>query len=249
MSSSFSTLSERSLTTIILRRVGGQAKLVLESHPNLETLVLDRIDLSLEGIPETMANLKRLEIRQVSRQLLPVLNLPMPQLNSLHIESSPYALGAEFDSLRSKSSGNLTSLILRGTPMRNPTHVIELLKANPLLITFELSNVETGAVRVVEALGAYDSGLDQMPSDPAEAICPLLTHLDFAECNDMQTGPLVRLTRMRNGLAAPSYVRRIESLAVNGCQKLEPEWLPWFSSNIENFQYAFMSKRAASYRR
>ncbi|KAJ2919143.1 hypothetical protein MD484_g1202, partial [Candolleomyces efflorescens] len=247
--SSFATLAERSLTTIILRRATGQAKFILESHPNLETLVLERIDLPLGGIPETMGNLKRLEIRQVTRQLLPILNISMPQLNSLQIESSPYALGAEFDSLRTKSSGALTSLILRGTPMRNPSHVIELLKASPLLTTFELSSVEAGAVRVVEALGAYDSEMKQMPSDPSEAICPLLAHLDFSECSDMQTGPLVRLTRMRNGLAAPSYVRRIESLAVNGCQKLEPEWLPWFSSNIENFQYTYMNKRAASYRR
>ncbi|RXW24425.1 hypothetical protein EST38_g1422 [Candolleomyces aberdarensis] len=245
---SFSTLSERSLTSIVLRRVTGHAKLILESHPNLETLVLDRVELPLGGIPETMSDLKQLEIRQISRQMLPILNLPMPQLNSLHIESSPYTLSADFDSLRTKSSGNLTTLILRGMPMGDPTRVIELLKANPLLATFELSSIHAGAVRVVEALGAYDSDSDQMPSDPSEAICPLLTHLDFSDCNDMRTGPLVRLTRMRNGLAAPSFFRRIESLIVNRCEKLEPEWNPWFSSNIDNFRYIYANNRAG-YRR
>ncbi|KAJ2929772.1 hypothetical protein H1R20_g7329, partial [Candolleomyces eurysporus] len=240
---SFSALSERSLTTIILRRVTGHAKLILESHPNLETLVLDRAELPLGGIPETMPYLKQLEIRQISRQMLPILNLPMPQLNSLHIESSPYTLSADFDSLRTKSSGKLTTLILKGMPMGDPTQVIELLKANPLLATFELSSIHAGAVRVVEALGAYDSDSDQMPSDPSEAICPLLTHLDFSDCNDMRTGPLVRLTRMRNGLAAPSFFRRIESLIVNRCEKLEPEWNPWFSSNIDNFRFIYSNNR------
>jgi len=106
-------------------------------------------------------------------------------------------------------------------------------------------------------------------------LCPALTHLNLSASPDLRTGPLVRLVRGRlppapiftaddappNAVdpdasaiivdepqSGPIRCARILGLTLDGCERIEADWLPWFRKHVPVVSCLFNSKKKAVWR-
>ena len=245
------------LLSLCLQRAVGSVILNLESHTALQRLVLNQNDglVLSEKLPDELPDFQHMELRHVTRPYLSLLHIAMPRLETLHIDGSPFSLGVAFDSLRTKSSGHLTKIVLTSTPLSEPEKLVELLRENPSISHLQLSRIGAGVSLVVEALEPLTDSPTQA-SDSADRgapflgpMCPLLTHLDISHCPDIRTGPLVRLIKARN-LAGQSEdgLTAVQTLLVDGCPQIDADWLPWFRANVQSFSCVAWSKKMGKVR-
>jgi len=120
-----------------------------------------------------------------------------------------------------------------------------LLSGSADLETLKLNHIGDAVQEIVERLSS------------SSTICPNLQHLDLSFCPDITTSPLHRLVKDR--LAASQVegtdqsealpVKALVSLRVDGCPKIEAELIPWFRSRLKEFSCAYMTRKAASYKR
>jgi len=120
---------------------------------------------------------------------------------------------------------------------------------------------------VVEALAtplhnATDTSNGDSVALPPIFLCPHLAHVNFSNCPDIQTGPLLRLVKSRltpltttteaaneeDAQVIPTLAQ-IESIVVDGCPQIEPNALPWLRANVRMVSCVYMTKKAATWKR
>jgi hypothetical protein len=249
-------LSEKSIFTLSLHDVQAPQALRLRIPQTLVTFDVDMPGMWLDELPSELPDLRHLKLRQANLWADDCLAVAMPHLETLEVDGSSGNISPSLVHLRSKSSGNLTSLTLKaiGLSSRDSENLIALLRNNPLIATLQLPR-NPGMVAVVEALTLSsqpktppEHSPDSSDSEPPTVLCPMLTQLDLSYCNGMKTGPLVQLIRDRTTLAAADNAQKITSLILDGCDTLDVAWLPWFRSNIEKFSCALWTKKSGKFR-
>ncbi|CAK5284158.1 unnamed protein product [Mycena citricolor] len=118
----------------------------------------------------------------------------------------------------------------------------KLLEATPLLHTLRLTRLE--AVNgILESLGRRSETV----------LCPALLNLDVSHCADVRTGPIITLLKLRNPPLASndsdSVTSRIQTIAADGCPKIEAACIPWISAQVQAFTCIYLDKKAASWKR
>lgn len=247
-------MSEKNILTLSLHSVEGPGAHRIKLPQTLESFDVDKPAMWIDELPSEFPNLRHLKMRRASLWIEDFLTVPMPRLESLEIEGCSGNISSALAYLGSNSSGLLTSLVLKSIPLSSQdcAHLIALLRTNPSITTLHLSRSQ-GLVSVVEALASpsQPSKPQDPPTDSAEQptiLCPMLTHLDLSHCNGMTTGPLVQLIRHRTALAAAGNGKKISSLIVDGCDQLDVAWLPWFRSNVEQFNCTLWTKKSGKFR-
>jgi F-box/TPR repeat protein Pof3 len=121
----------------------------------------------------------------------------------------------------------------------------DLLALSPRLRTLRLSEIYSGVKPVIRWLGTSREG--------SSVPCPRLKHINFSNCADITTSPLVALVKGR--LVDPETVDQadpktpIATLIVDGCPLVEAEAIPWFRQRVRTFSCQYMSKKQANYKR
>ena len=257
MPTSLLDLSEKSILTLSLHGVQAPQALRLRIPHTLVTFDVDMPGMWLDELPSELPDLRHLKLRRANLWADDCLAVAMPQLETLEVDGSSGNISPALVHLRTKSSGHLTSLILKaiGLSSRDGEHLVALLRSNPLIATLQLPR-NPGMVTVVEARALPskpkptppEQAPDSSGSERPTVLCPMLTQLDLSYCNGMRTGPLVQLIRDRTALATTDNVQKITSLILDGCDTLDVEWLPWFRENVEKFSCALWTKKSGKFR-
>ncbi|KAG7088347.1 hypothetical protein E1B28_012351 [Marasmius oreades] len=220
---------------------------LLASNPHLEALCLDTTFAEFWKTPTTVISLPYLTTLEIC--CLPQLFrfLTFPTLAVLRIKKNAN-IDMIIQSLVENGTGLLTEISVISCAVSNALF-LQLLSMNPLLQSLVLNHLAYTANPVLEALA---------PPSQAGALCPALTHVDFSNCPDVQTGPLARLVKSRLAIEkettpeGESSVRRpapIDVIKVDGCPRIDAEFIPWFRQRVQTFSCIYMTKKAASWKR
>lgn len=237
----------------------------LVANPMLQTLILDTIPNLQPHTPDsplTMHHVTRLEVSGLpggsSATLLQLVGFPA--LQELSMARLTTGVDLLFDNLRAGTGVHITRLSLVLCRVTT-SHFLDFLKLANRLESLTLTHLPNTANPVVEALTTPTS-------DPL--MCPALKHLNVAHCSDVQTGPLLRLVKSRLQRAQegvlesaasgsteedrvdippPPVVPQIASLIVDGCPRIEAEFLPWFRKVVPIFSCVYETKKASGWRR
>ncbi|KAF5339016.1 hypothetical protein D9611_008810 [Ephemerocybe angulata] len=241
-------LLEGSIVTLSLSRMSFPSSGVQLSG-SLESLVLDSTDgPAFKELPDELPDMHHLTLRQMGKHTLSLLLVKMPYLTSLRLHDCSSIKSEHLESLGKKSSGHLTTLVLDSVAIDSPKHLVNFLRSNPQLTTLELTRMH-GVVAVIEALASTENPSDSSEAEPVQAMCPKLNHLNLSNCQELGTGPIFRLIKSRNGASAPvDDVEKISALILDGCEKIEAEWLPWFRKHVGRFSCVYWTKKSGRYR-
>jgi hypothetical protein len=135
-----------------------------------------------------------------------------------------------------------------------PDSLYPFLRGLSSLETLQLSDIADAAKHFMNALTT--------PLDEA-VVCPSLTHLDLSGCQDLQSGPLLRLIKARlpehpketssecaADTAEVPHIARISTLNIDRCPLIDVETLPWIRSKIPHVSSCVhATKKQASWRR
>ncbi|KAL0580631.1 hypothetical protein V5O48_001361 [Marasmius crinis-equi] len=246
-------MSTNSLTHLTLRRVtpcrATELLNLLSANPQLQELYLEG---SFTFQPHTapaskifLLNLTTLEAC-CQPQLFRFLFLPALEVFRFRRSTD---INIIINSLVASSTTSLTEISIVSCAVSTPL-ILQLLGMNPLLTTLVLNHLASTSNAVVEALVA--------PSQTSP-LCPALTHLDVSYCPDVGTGPLSRLVKNRRAVAdeeTPSTSETssqrpaaLQTIRVDGCPGIDPDFLPWFRQRVPSFSCVYMSKKDASWKR
>ncbi|KAI0697265.1 hypothetical protein BC835DRAFT_1413788 [Cytidiella melzeri] len=185
-------------------------------------------------------------------QILP--RLVLPNLRSLKLERSGNTLDRSLRRLlESKSVSRLESLVINTGHILDQEMLVQLLNAATELNAIHLRWI-SGLDAVIEALAGVDSATRE--TNGAGLICPKLTSVDFSRCPDVRDGPIVRLVKARSRssvLALPEdqspTIAKLESLAIDGCEKIDPSILPWLRQQVPHVSCKYATKKQAHWKR
>jgi F-box/TPR repeat protein Pof3 len=215
----------------------------MEANPLLETVISDRV--STRFVTESATTVSSFEflssfaidLRSVRIGSLQEISFPSLQSLSLSYGSNIDTL---IEALRNRGI-NLTEFRISRCPV-SPSALINFLRNMPLLRTIEISSVTNTANMVVEALASSVASSSEDADIRSQTfICPALTHLDFSYCDDVMTGPLIRLVKSRLFTLTTTHAP-ITSLIVDGCTHIDVDALPWFRSKVASFSCIYGSK-------
>lgn len=244
----------KSLTLRNVRHLSSNTPItcVIEANPLLETLVLDFSSFMAprhnREVALDFSYLTRLELAGSMGDAQCILRAKMPQLQVLILQGLCTPLDDGLQSLTRHGSVHLTDVILRRCSVANSNYLISFLESLPLLKNLELSYTTNVAHNLLQALAPEPSLHNSSTAtvDQNTLMCPSLTHLNISHCPEVKTGPLVRLVKSRQ---AQPQMTRIMSLTVDGCDHVEADWLKWFREKVPIFSCAYLTKKAAKYRR
>lgn len=227
---------------------------LLEAAASVEVLLLYGIKARLSN-DLALLHLTHLDIRGMSALSLPLSNLP--ELRILRLEGG--FIADQFLGVVEKTSPYLTEFALRSCVV-SPAFVIAVLAKSRELQTLEICNSE--ASQVAEFLAATDpfpssesKNSSVLPTLPSVR-CPNLTRINFSQCDDVQTGPIVRMIKARlppstavdspgttalQPLLAP--IRKITTLIIDECPNVDSAWLPWIRQNVRSVSCVYNKKR------
>ncbi|KAK1232819.1 hypothetical protein PQX77_004045 [Marasmius sp. AFHP31] len=241
-------LTSTSLTHLTLRRTTGfhsrEVSALLATNPDLQELCLDLILTETRVPPSSRISLPNLKTLEASNPPQLLQYLSVPALTVVRVRQS-MNLDRFLTSLIQNNTTLLTELSIVSCATSTPI-VLELLRMNPSLDTLVLNSLST-ANPVVEAIAS-------------STLCPALTHIDVSHCSDVQTGPLHRLVKSRlvvevdgetssgEGTSSQRPVP-IDTIRVDGCPRLEAEFIPWFRERVRTFSCVYMTRKAASWKR
>lgn len=242
---------------------------LLSRNTHLEELILQFSPLqSLEPDPPArqlpaqihLQHLTSLELRGYDRLAYGVLSsLALPNLRSVKF----IRLGSLLDSCLQHvlAGGCIPKLesfeILYGDPDKEIiVRLLELATALKSLRLVHMANIAP----VLEALAR--------PPRPApegngtiNMICPQLTSVDLSGSPEVSDGPIVRLVKGRNPNISPtageeaatstdsSAVVRLHMLAIDGCEKISPDIVPWLRQQVPRVSCVYATKQQARWKR
>jgi F-box/TPR repeat protein Pof3 len=219
----------------------------MEVNPLLETVVTDRVSTrfvtespttasSFEFLTSLAIDLRSVWIGSLQEKLFPSIQ----RLSLSYGSNSDTLIGT----LRNQGI-NLTEFRISRCPV-SPSVLIDFLRNMTLLRTIEISFVTNTANTVIEALASPVASSLNSPEDADNRsqtfICPALTHLNFSHCDDVMTGPLIRLVKSRLIFTLHAITAThapITSLIVDGCPLVEVDALPWFRSKVASFSCVY----------
>ncbi|KAF9468497.1 hypothetical protein BDZ94DRAFT_1208576 [Collybia nuda] len=222
-------------------------------------LVVDTQSFSLPSLDAVveLPNLVHLELAGAG--LLNITNrLALPKLQKLRLCRGSLVLDTVLHNIRPARLLELSII----QSLVSPSCLIDFLRKATSLERLELSHLSGTTNEVVEALSApfrYSSSTRNVAESSATAglMCPLLAHINVSYSPDIQTGPLVRLIRSRlpqpdsqaAELSPTVSDQKLLSLQADGCELIDPEWIPWFRNNLQKFSCIYKTKKSASWKR
>ncbi|TFK55738.1 hypothetical protein OE88DRAFT_654163 [Heliocybe sulcata] len=237
------------------------------AEPGKAHLFASGADVDLTGFP--LPCLRSLEIGNfdVWSDLFFVV-ISAPSLESLKLTALRSRQDAVLHKLKMDGIPHLRELRIQKCSV-SPTTILRTLQHADALETLELSHmgdVSVGARMggdinvIIEALADGPQGGD------ASLLCPSLQHLNVSNSPDVKTGPLIRLVKAHlagdnksaesqapqsqtSGEDGKPKIKPLQSLIMDGCPLIDSETLPWFRSKVPLLSCAYMSKKAAGYKR
>jgi hypothetical protein len=211
---------------------------MLRTNPLLECVILETVCFfALEpfSIPSSSPaiHLPALTRLEMIGKLPPLVytNTFFPALQALVIKDQASIYRDLFDA---RNMNSLRELRIQRCGV--PDSLYPFLRGLSSLETLQLSDIADAAKHFMNALTT--------PLNEA-VVCPSLTHLDFSGCQDLQSGPLIRLIKARlpehsketssecdADNAEVPHVARISTLNIDRCPLIDVETLPWIRSTI-----------------
>ncbi|KAI0056085.1 hypothetical protein BV25DRAFT_1832541 [Artomyces pyxidatus] len=253
---------------------------LLEKNLSLESLILHfqlnvpfpvpRVETAASLI---MARLRFLELTGLTGLTAVLDGLHLPALETLHLHTQPDAtrvLAAIIEDTQNNVRG-LTELSIRSCSVDRVILSRFLIHADSLQ-RLELSNGAFSIDKTVEVLTKPPAEMcTEFNREAAECAavpiaCPALTDVNLSNCEDLRSGPLVRMVSARRALsvsvtsadgdvapdakALPPYpVAPLKTLRVDGCPRIEADTLPWLRSVVPVFSCRYSTKQQAKARR
>ncbi|KIY72013.1 hypothetical protein CYLTODRAFT_486791 [Cylindrobasidium torrendii FP15055 ss-10] len=228
----------------------------IRGAPDIETLAFNTpligvLDPTNEQTPALV--LPRVESFRIERVNADVLSLftvfQFPVLRELSIVQSPPALDAALSALETTA---LVSLTLDSCIV-DADAILGLIRASPELETLALRRLVNGVINPV---------LETLIAESAQGVGRAIRNLDASGCQDLRTGPIMRLVSQKETALAqveketdtvddpPAQpVPVLDSLRVSGCPLFESGQLPWLRQRIKLVECVYMTKKAAKARR
>ncbi|KAL0069826.1 hypothetical protein AAF712_003096 [Marasmius tenuissimus] len=240
-------LTSTSLTHLTLRRTTGchsrDLPALLAANPDLQELCVDVILAETRAPPSSRIALPNLKTLEACSPTQIFQCLSAPALTVVRVRQS-MNIDPFLTNLIQNNTTLLTELSIMSCGAATPI-VLELLRMNPSLNTLVLNLASANPV--VEALAS-------------STLCPALTHIDVSHCPDIQTGPLHRLVKSRLAVEVDSETLSgegtssqrpapIDTIRVDGCPRIESDFIPWFRQRVPTFSCVYMTKKAASWKR
>ncbi|RDB18023.1 F-box/TPR repeat protein pof3 [Hypsizygus marmoreus] len=187
-------------------------------------------------------------------------NMVLPAVQVLQIHGAGGSLDRAFSRL-TEGPRNLKQLVV-GKCSITPSILTTFLRKTPSLIDLQLLKLSNVANYVVEALAtpvvdAQATSASNPATEASGMLCPSLMHFNVSDSPDVKTGPLVRLVKSRlHALSSPVTdaepsiaCAKIMSLAFNGCDQVDADWIPWFRTNVESVSCIYNTKKKAAWKR
>ncbi|KAG6890594.1 hypothetical protein C0995_006570 [Termitomyces sp. Mi166 len=248
----------------------------LEANPGLETVnILDHFYYICPAQP--LLRLSHLTHLELMGSWAPSLLefLVAPNLKTLIIRASSHTLDLAFKRMiANKGAVHLTHLVVDRCSI--DANVINRLLQNATHLThLQLNSLSKGAHIVMDALAGpiLSPSKDKMIIMPAGTIgtpiiCPALTHIDISQSQDVLTGPLIRLVKLRISAAEavaaweegvqgngdhpdatpPPKCARIMSLIMDQCSQIDAAWLPWLRKHVQTVSCVYETKQKSHWR-
>lgn len=239
----------------------------LEANPNLEHLIIESCYISSPptvSSDRTSLPLSKLSHLQVEGAGASVIleRLSFQHLQVLCVRRATGSLDRGLDDVKGRGLTNLTELCVSRCAV-TPSILLSLLRHTLLLEKLELSYLSNTVNQVIDAMTSLfpissTSGLALENSGGIQVttMCPSLAHLNISYSPDIKTGPLVRLIRSRLPNAEGTScdvnthsITKLDSLTVDGCPLIDPDWLPWFRKHVQAFSCVFLTKKNAAWKR
>ncbi|PFH54112.1 hypothetical protein AMATHDRAFT_45126 [Amanita thiersii Skay4041] len=241
-----SSIASTNLRSISLKQCWHEPRHILsllEYQPLLETLFAEEPNRGMVMSWSPHVTLKHVHLTHLELTaciFLPLDKLIAPNLRVLRISRTSLPLDLGFHHLGSLNLKYFEELSL-STSHCDSLALLLFLRSVPTLKTLEITRTASIVGPIIEALG--EPNLDETP------LCPRLQHVNVSHSPNIRTSVLVRLVKSRlqsdqNGIVTP-----IESLRMDGCPRIAPEFLPWFRENVPTLSCTYLSKKAASYKR
>jgi F-box/TPR repeat protein Pof3 len=255
------------LVSLVIRQVvSGRPDLilaVLEANPKLERLIVDSTYVEATeaalASPIRLPRLTHLESCGTKDTMALLYNLvDCPSLQKLILSRHRLQSGVFVHVLETP----LTELRIHRCGVAAST-LIPFLRLSSSLETLELSHLSGVANEVAEALAAV-AGDSTTTIERGSPMCPSLAYIDFSHCDDLKSGPLVRLVKSRlhpvsaeksssvaeeNQAPLVPAAAQISTLIVDGCPLVDSSVLPWLRSKVQTFSCVYMTKKAAAWKR
>ncbi len=223
---------------------------LLEAISSVEVLLLYDIKARLSN-DLALLHLTHLDIRGMSALSLPLSNLP--ELRILRLEGG--FIADQFLDVVEKTSPHLTELALRSCVV-SPVFVIAVLAKSQELQTLEICNSEAGQVaEFLATIRPLSSESENSLATVPSVQCPNLTRINFSQCDDVQTGPIVRMIKARlppstatdspdDTTVQPSSapIQKIATLIMDECPNVDSAWLPWIRQNVRSVSCVYVKK-------
>ncbi|KAF9032950.1 hypothetical protein BJ165DRAFT_1357622 [Panaeolus papilionaceus] len=146
----------------------------------------------------------------------------------------------------------LTELTLNGTPI-GAGNLLRILSTSPELRKLEICRRDN---LINDVLTHLSTPLLEAPGSTTATstpniLCPLLTDVNFSHCKDVRTGPLVKFIKSRHpeyitseGSTSSAVIKPVQSLVVDGCDLVDPEWIEWMRTKVPRVSCIYMKKTA-----
>ncbi|KAH0586239.1 hypothetical protein H2248_007491 [Termitomyces sp. 'cryptogamus'] len=248
----------------------------LEANPGLVTVkILDHFNYICSAqSPLRLSHLTHLELTGSWAPSL-LESLVAPNLKTLIIKASSHTLNLAFKRMiANEGAANLTHLVIDRCSI--DSSVINYFLQNAEHLThLQLNSLSKCANTVMDALAGSISPSKGKPTptpvvmftdtNRAPILCPALTHIDVSQSQDVLTGPLIRLVKLRISgaaatwegasgindnpdLALPPKCARIKSLNLDQCSQIDAAWLPWLRQNVQIVSCVYETKQKSHWR-
>ncbi|EIN12876.1 hypothetical protein PUNSTDRAFT_59999 [Punctularia strigosozonata HHB-11173 SS5] len=234
---------------------------VLHRNPYMETLVVDLSSGSTvdayfheeDGLLVELPNLAHLELANVHLGAIDIIRwLRLSKLQVLRLDAIRDIVDNFLSFLTTVHGTNSLTTLRLARCIWTAEALKALVAACPDMETLEVTAFAGEDINnVVESLAPAGT------SEVRLSRWPLLKNLDFSGNPRLRTGPLIKLVKARlpltsqNGSSTENSTSRtcditpIQSLNVNGCDRIEAESLPWFRSVVKAFSCVYMTRKQA----
>ncbi|PPQ73577.1 hypothetical protein CVT24_007463 [Panaeolus cyanescens] len=228
---------------------------IVSCASNLQTLQLEFSKITQLVTPADvpsliLPNLSTLHLRCLRSNMFASTDLPSLRILRLY-DIVDSVLLARLDAW--SHSIKLTELALTGTPIQPPA-LLRILQASTELQKLEVCKRDNLMNDILTQLSGpapptSTQNLTSSTSVSVPVMCPLLTDVNFSDCKDVRTGPLVKFIKSRHPefispeiASSGTVVKPVQSLVINGCHLVDAEWLEWMRTKVPRVSCIYMKK-------
>jgi hypothetical protein len=223
---------------------------ILRTTPQIESIRLKAVVFGTMELPSDHSNIVNPPILNYLTTLVldnalgsgVILFLDIPALQTLRLSGLPSRyIEPQLRYWISTSPKFLSEFSMNNMVVDNSL-LLDLLQTSPKLEVLCLNNMFNGCNAIIQSLSKPISAISE-ETHPS-CLCPHLRHLDVSHCPDVETSVVQELVKQRVTLSSAAEreaieheetqirVNRLEVLKMDGCEKVDLRWLPWFIEHV-----------------